>query len=196
MPTRRKRPNIDRYAHRVVPRVIRMQIVPRQLGKLAVRQEFRLHVAGCGIERRFIEIDHAIEESRRTDEIVEHLAIGIDRRSIVPGGQERWEVDQIPPFGWIVETQCGRHRRAVHLDALRVQPADHVLVARDDVVGRVSGAEIVDALSQITCVSPDSPSTSRSSRSTAAGPEVALATMGFTTRLPPIASLTMLTLLP
>src|SRR5215510_14081209 len=43
-----------------------MQIVPRQLRKLAVGQEFRLHVAGCGIERRFIEIDNAIEESRRT----------------------------------------------------------------------------------------------------------------------------------
>ena len=105
MPTRRKRPNIDRHAHRVVPRVIRMQIVPRQLGKLAVRQEFRLHIAGCGIERRFIEIDHAIEESRRTDEIVEDHAIGIDRWSIVPRGQEVREVDQIPPLGWIVETQ-------------------------------------------------------------------------------------------
>ena len=87
--------------------MIRMQIVPRQLGKLAVRQEFRLHVAGCRIERRFIEIDHAIEESRRTDEIVEHLAIGIDRRSIVPGGQKVREVRQVPSLRRIVETQCG-----------------------------------------------------------------------------------------
>src|SRR5207249_8253667 len=37
--------------------------------------------------------------------------------------------------------------------------------------------------SQTTCVSPDSPSTSRSSRSTAAGPEAAFATTGLMTRL-------------
>ncbi len=49
---------------------------------------------------------------------------------------------------------------------------------------------------QITWVNPDSPSTSRSSRSTAAGPEVALTTTGLMTRLPPIASLTTLTLFP
>src|SRR5262245_15846834 len=73
-----------------------MQIVPRQLGKLAVRQEFRLHVAGCGIERRFVEINHTIEESRCTDEIVEDHAIGIDRRSIVPRGQEVREVREVP----------------------------------------------------------------------------------------------------
>ena len=59
VPARRKRPNVDRQSHRIVPCVIRMQIVPRQLGKLAVRQKFRLHVAGCGIKGRFIESDHA-----------------------------------------------------------------------------------------------------------------------------------------
>src|SRR6516162_6108253 len=50
--------------------------------------------------------------------------------------------------------------------------------------------------SQITWVSPDRPSTSRSSRSTAAGPAAELATTGFTTLLPAMASLTMLILLP
>src|SRR5229473_747453 len=50
--------------------------------------------------------------------------------------------------------------------------------------------------SQITWVRPDKPSTSRSSRSTAAGPAVALATTGLTTRFPAIASFTTLILLP
>src|SRR5712691_5182490 len=50
--------------------------------------------------------------------------------------------------------------------------------------------------SQITWVSPDSPSTSRSSRSTAAGPDAAFATTGLMTRFPPMASLTILTLFP
>src|SRR5437763_3099117 len=46
--------------------------------------------------------------------------------------------------------------------------------------------------SQITWVSPDRPSTSRSSRSTAAGPEVGFAPAGITTPVPAMASFTVL----
>src|SRR2546428_1878208 len=50
--------------------------------------------------------------------------------------------------------------------------------------------------SQMTSVNPESASTWRSRRSTAAGPEAAPGVTGFTTRFPPIASFTMLTFFP
>ena len=43
---RRERPDVDRLAHGQVAGVVGMEIVPRQLGELAVGQVLRLHVAG------------------------------------------------------------------------------------------------------------------------------------------------------
>jgi len=43
---RRERPDVDRLAHGQVAGVVGMEVVPRQLGELAVGQVLRLHVAG------------------------------------------------------------------------------------------------------------------------------------------------------
>lgn len=40
-----KRPNVDDLAHGDVAGMVRMEVVPRQLGEGAVRQKFRQHVA-------------------------------------------------------------------------------------------------------------------------------------------------------
>jgi len=53
---------VDCFAHGRVAGMIGMEIIPGQLGELAVGQKFRLHVAGRGIERRRVEIGHAVIE--------------------------------------------------------------------------------------------------------------------------------------
>jgi len=63
--------------------VIGVQVVPRQLGELAVGQVLRFHVAGGRIARRRIEIHDAIEQTRRADELIEDLAVGVDGRAVI-----------------------------------------------------------------------------------------------------------------
>ena len=82
------------------------------------------------------------------------------------------------------------------LDAVRVERGYDALVAAFDRRHGVAAAQIVDAFEPDHWVRPESPSTSRLSRSVAAWPEAAGKVTGLTTRLPPIASLTTLTLLP
>ena len=60
MKTRGEERKVDCFAHGRVAGMIGMEIIPGQLGELAVGQIFRLHVAGRGIERRRVEIDHAV----------------------------------------------------------------------------------------------------------------------------------------
>jgi hypothetical protein len=53
---------VDCFAHGRVAGMIGVEIIPGQLGELAVGQIFRLHVAGRGIERCRVEIGHAVIE--------------------------------------------------------------------------------------------------------------------------------------
>ena len=63
--------------------MIGVQVVPRQLGELAVGQVLRFHVAGRQIERRRIEIHDAVGQTRRADELIEDFAVGVDGRAVI-----------------------------------------------------------------------------------------------------------------
>src|SRR6267143_3167099 len=85
---RRERSDVDDLSHRVVPGVVRVEVIPRQLRELAVRQVRRFHVTGDRVERGHVELHHAVEHSARVaDELVEDLPTRLGHGTVVPGGK-------------------------------------------------------------------------------------------------------------
>src|SRR6516162_744185 len=72
----REQVEVDRHSHREVAGAVGVKLVARPPGR-AFGHELRLEAAGLRIERRLIEVDHAVEQARRADEFVERLALVI-----------------------------------------------------------------------------------------------------------------------
>src|ERR1700726_122118 len=70
---------IDRQPHRRIARSIRVQLVARTAGR-GIGLEFHLQFTGLRIGGDRIEVDHPIENARRTDELVVGAPLLIDRR--------------------------------------------------------------------------------------------------------------------
>src|SRR6266404_7411649 len=124
---------VDRHAHRVIAGVVGVQVVPRQLGELAVGQELLAHVARIRVQRGRVKVFHAVEQPGRTNEVVKDLPAGVVPRPVVA------PVDA-------ADTERGGHCAGEDFDTARVQAADNILIAGDDRVGRVAGSEVVDTL--------------------------------------------------
>lgn len=125
--------DVDREAHCVITGMIGMQVIPWQLGELAVGQEFRLHVARGRIERGRVKVLHSVKQTGSANKIIEDLAIGVMPGSVVA------LVDA-------TDAQRRGHGRTVHLDPPRMEASDDVLIASFDLRYGVIGSKVVDAL--------------------------------------------------
>src|SRR6478609_5248229 len=113
---------VNRLAHRQISGPVGVKLVAGAAGG-AFGNELRLEPARLRIERRLVEIDHAIKRARCADEVVERLPLGILLRETVRGAGT---------------AERGRHRGAddAKLRPLLSQPVDAVLHRRDDLIGR------------------------------------------------------------
>jgi hypothetical protein len=88
----RKRCDVDYLAHREVAGMVRMKVVPRQLGESAIGQERCLHVSSRWIKRSRVKIFHSIKETGRANEGVDCLPTGV-----VPDGEKAIDQRLTPP---------------------------------------------------------------------------------------------------
>src|SRR5947208_191263 len=94
---------IDRAAHRLIPRIVWMQVI----AAVILRQELRglLRIPGRGVE-----IDHAVERLARPDPGIDGGTLGLAGRREVASALERSQ------------------RRANHLEPARVRALDDLLL--------------------------------------------------------------------
>src|SRR5262245_35357781 len=72
----REKIEVDCHSHREIAGAVGVKLVSRPAGR-TFGHELRLEAAGLRVERRLVEIDHAVEQARRADEFVERLALVI-----------------------------------------------------------------------------------------------------------------------
>src|SRR5215468_2172393 len=72
----REQVEVDRHSHREIAGAVGVELVARPAGR-TFGHELRLEAAGLWIERRLVEVDHAVEQTGRADEFVECLALVI-----------------------------------------------------------------------------------------------------------------------
>ena len=77
LPAPGDRGEVDGIGHRGVAGAVGMQLVARAADR-GVGLELGLHLAGRGIERRGVEVDHAVEDLGGAQELVQRLALGVD----------------------------------------------------------------------------------------------------------------------
>src|SRR5262245_4248806 len=79
---------VDCYSHREIAGAVGVKLVARPAGR-TFGHELRLEAAGLRVERRLVEIDHAVEQARCADEFVERLAFVILLGEAVRRGSRR-----------------------------------------------------------------------------------------------------------